>query len=755
MPDNQPTKQSYFKSVLARKLILYVLFFSLLVTVLGASLQLSLDYKRDLERLHYEIDRIETSQLPSMITSVWVADQTEIGLKLQEILSLPYIQYLEIRTAQGELVASAGVQQPENIIAKRFPLHHTFRGQEVDLGDFYVEATLADLRQKMGSKILIGLLTLGFEIFLVALFIFLIFYFLIGQDLKILADYTSNLDSENLDLPLRLKRSETRHQPDELDLVAASLNKMRTRLLLEINKLKKAEAKIAEGKAEFAAIFNSINDALVFVDLQRRVVMINPAFTTIFGYQFAEIAGQTTDFIYVDPESYKEQGRLRYNQDAEDRESVYENEYRRKDGTVFTGETLGAKVRNKDGEVIGFLGVIRDITEKKRTLAEKADLEANLRQAYKMEALGTMAGGIAHDFNNILTIILGNVDFALEGLPADHTSRESMTRVQDAAIRAKNLVSQILAFSRQQRRKAIPLKPQVLVTDSLKLLRSTTPTTISIVEFIDADCRTIMADPTQFQQLLMNLFANAVFAMDEKGPIEVSLQETELRPEDFHQDEGLRPGPYARLTVTDTGTGMDQETIARIFDPFYTTKDIGKGTGMGLSVVHGIVESYGGIIRVSSEPGKGSTFDVYFPIVEHEEIIAPAAAPAAIPSGTERVLLVDDEEGLVLLGRRILEQLGYKVTCETDSRAALQTFRDAPDSFDLLITDQSMPDMSGLELTAEILKIRADLPIILCSGYSTKVSAENAAELGISALVEKPYGKKILAEAIRRVLDDR
>jgi PAS domain S-box-containing protein len=527
---------------------------------------------------------------------------------------------------------------------------------------------------------------------------------------------------------------------------------MRTNLLLEINKLKEAEARIAEGKAEFAAIFNSINDALVFVDPQRRIIMINPAFTTIFGYQFAEIAGQTTEFFYADPEAYKEQGQGKYNHDAEDQQPVYETDYRRQDGSVFVGETLGVKVRNRGGEVIGFLAIIRNINEKKLLLAEKAALEANLRQAYKMEALGTMAGGIAHDFNNILAIILGNVDFALEDIPAGHPSRYSMEQVLAAANRAKDLVRQILSFSRQKKRQAISLKPQIMVKETLKLLRSTTPATISIIENIDPECRSIKIDPTQFHQLIMNLFTNATYAMAEKGQIEIGLRETVLRPNDFQAAERPRPGPYARFSVTDSGIGMDRETIERIFDPFYTTKELGQGTGMGLSVVHGIIERYGGIIRVTSEPGKGSTFDVYFPIVKDEEMIAPSPVTATYPGGSERVLFVDDEKSLGLMGRRILEQLGYRVRVETGSLAALQTFKAAPDSFDLLITDQSMPEMSGLELIAEILKIRADLPVILSTGYSTKVSTENVAKLGISALVMKPYEKKILAETIRRVL---
>jgi PAS domain S-box-containing protein len=753
MPDEQPPKQSYFQSVLARKLILYILLFSSLVTVLGASLQLFLIYKRDLAHLNYVVDQIKTSQLPSVINSVWVADQEEIDIKLQEILSLPDIRYLEIRDADDDkVIASAGEQDSENIISRKYRLSHDFRNREVELGHLYIEATVDGIYRNLLNRICITLLIMGVEIFVVALFIFLVFYLLIGRDLKILADYTSGLDLDHLDRPLNLHRSANGRQRDELDLVASSINKMRASLLREINKLKEAETRIAAGKAEFAAIFNSITDALLFVDQHRRIIMTNPAFTAIFGYQFTEIAGQTAQFLYADPEVFVAQGRTRYNPEAEDQQPVYETDYRRQDGSVFAGETLGVKVRNRGGEVIGFLAIIRNINEKKLLLAEKAALEANLRQAYKMEALGTMAGGIAHDFNNILAIILGNVDFALEDLPVGHPSRYSMEQVLAAANRAKDLVRQILSFSRQKKRQAISLKPQIMVKETLKLLRSTTPATISIIENIDPECRSIKIDPTQFHQLIMNLFTNATYAMAEKGQIEIGLRETVLRPNDFQADERPRPGPYARFSVTDSGIGMERETIERIFDPFYTTKEFGQGTGMGLSVVHGIVERYGGIIRVTSEPGKGSTFDVYFPIVKDEEMIAPSPVTATYPGGSERVLFVDDEKSLGLMGRRILEQLGYRVRVETGSLAALQTFKAAPDSFDLLITDQSMPEMSGLELIAEILKIRADLPVILSTGYSTKVSTENVAKLGISALVMKPYEKKILAETIRRVL---
>jgi PAS domain S-box-containing protein len=744
------TENYYFKSILGRKLVLYIMLFSIAVIFIGATFQLFLDYKEDRERLNYVVGQIKTSQLPSVIKSLWVADQELIEIKLNEMLSLPYIEYLEIRH-NGKVVARAGSSFSENVITKSYPLFYTFRARQIKLGELYLEASLVEIYQRLIRNILTNLLVLGSFIFLVAFFSLLAFYFLIGRDLKILADYTGKLNLDNLDVPLKLAFN--RRWPDEIGMVASSLNGMRENLRAEIAKLQKAEHEIARSHAQFEAIFNSITDALVFVDTKRRIIRTNPAFTAIFGYSLDEIAGKTTELIHADPADYSAQGQARYTVEETINEQLYEVRYRRKDGSVFTGETLGVKVWDDTGAIIGFLGIVRDITEKKRTLEEKNRLEASLRQAYKMEALGTMAGGIAHDFNNILAIIIGNSDLALEDIEPGHPSRYSLEQVREAAVRAKNLVRQILSFSRQEKRKAIPMQPRVLVKETLNLLRSTTPATVSIVERIDPECRPILANPTQFHQLVMNLFNNAVSAMDERGMIEVGLREVELGGEDLRPDENARPGFYVMLSVSDTGTGMDRKTIERIFDPFFTTKPFGKGTGMGLAVVHGIVESYSGIIRVESQPGRGSTFKLYFPVVDGLEVIESAEPDKVTRNGTERILFVDDEESLGAMGRRILERLGYEVATESSSFAALEIFRSEPDDFDVLITDQAMPELSGLALIAEVRKIRKDLPIILCTGYSTKVSAENAEELGIDELVIKPYEKKILAEAIRKAIE--
>lgn len=429
------------------------------------------------------------------------------------------------------------------------------------------------------------------------------------------------------------------------------------------------------------------------------------------------------------------------------------NEYRliRKNGTVIYVHTAGV-LKYEQGKYPKVFATVQDITERKRAEEEKEKLEEKLRQAYKMDALGTLTGGIAHDFNNLLAIIVGYSELIRSDSSDESNVQECIKQVELAAHRATDLVRQILAFSRQTGNELIPVRLQSLVKESIKLLRATIPTTIEIIQDIHPQCGVVNADPTQINQIMINLCTNAVHAMDEKGVLEVALQEVDLKPEALIDRPGFSPGPYVCLSVLDTGAGMDKKTIDRIFNPFFTTKDVGKGTGMGLSVVHGLVESHGGFVTVESEPGKGSTFNVFLPVTEKEEFFE-VETTEPIQTGNERILVVDDEPNLTALARRILENLSYKVVSESSSTKALEIFKSNPEQFDLVITDQSMPDMSGSELIAEVLKIRPDIPCILCTGFSSKVSAKTASDYGISKYINKPYSKKLLAETVREVLD--
>ncbi len=370
-----------------------------------------------------------------------------------------------------------------------------------------------------------------------------------------------------------------------------------------------------------------------------------------------------------------------------------------------------------------------------------------------MEALGTVAGGIAHDFNNILGAILGYAEMAKEDAPPGTRFEKDLEKVLIAANRAKELVKQILAFSRQAQIERIPIKIQPLINEGLKMLRSSIPTTISITQDIDPESGIILADPTQVQQVLINLCTNAYHAMEKNGgELSVTLKTTFIGPDKQEILLHVSPGEYLEFTVSDTGSGIRPDVIGKIFDPYFTTNKIGEGTGMGLAIIHGIVSDYGGTITVESELGKGSSFHVYFPVVE-KDAFPKIKKLEDIPEGKERILFIDDEELLAEMGRDMLERLGYHVTVRCSSIEALTTFQNTPNEFDIVITDQTMPGMTGADLARRMMQIRPDIPIILCTGYSNLIDEHSAKALGIKEFAFKPIAKNDIAKLIRKVLD--
>jgi len=435
---------------------------------------------------------------------------------------------------------------------------------------------------------------------------------------------------------------------------------------------------------------------------------------------------------------------------------------------------IGVCLKNRQDETIGMLGLfsknpidlpdhareVLDMIASKATAAieqeraEKAEkqLQARLAQAQKMEAIGVLAGGIAHDFNNVLAAIMGYTELAVEDAPPDSRAVNDLEKVLTAAHRAKDLVKQILAFSRQSSLDRTPVKIQPLVKESLKMLRASIPSTISITQDIDPLDGTVMADPTQIHQVIMNLCTNAYHAMENTGgELSVKVKTTpidSLAPSDERQ---IPPGKYVELTVTDTGTGIGADIIDKIFEPYFTTKGTGKGSGMGLAIIHGIITSYGGAITVKSAIGQGTTFTVYLPVVE--EVIRESGELKEIPGGKGRILFVDDEELLMKMGREMLEMLGYTVTSRDSSKEALETFMAAPNLFDLVITDQTMPEMTGIDLARRMLQIRPDVPIILCTGYSPLVDEESAKLIGIREFAIKPLTMASIAQLIRKTLN--
>lgn len=519
----------------------------------------------------------------------------------------------------------------------------------------------------------------------------------------------------------------------------------------EIEERKRLEGVLRESEHKFKTLFQLSPEALALASLdETRIYEANDAYCRLFGYSKEEVIGRTSVEIGIWP--YREE-RLALREILASRGSVRDFECHI--GTR-PGEIKNAQVSIEIVELHGrqsMLVVTKDITERKIAEEERLRVEAQLRQAQKMEAIGTLAGGIAHDFNNILAIIFGYCEMGLTDVGQFHPLRRCLEQILSAAHRARDLVKQILAFSRQgeqQDRQAVELSS--LIKETIKLLRASLPASIEIRHNVREGMA--LVDPTQIHQVILNLSTNAAYAMNDQGVLTIALSPVMVDSTALIGTPKIPPGAYLKLSVSDTGTGIDTETLERIFEPYFTTKEIGKGTGLGLAVVHGIVKRHEGGIAVHSQQGEGTTFEVYLPQVEYRP--SPTVQQRApLPEGKERILVVDDEETLSNLIAGMLGSLGYSVRGFTSGLTALACFRSHPDEFDLVITDHTMPHISGTELAREILRIRADIPVILCTGFSEKVTSETVADTGIRELVMKPFDRRTIAEVVRNVLDGR
>jgi PAS domain S-box-containing protein len=431
---------------------------------------------------------------------------------------------------------------------------------------------------------------------------------------------------------------------------------------------------------------------------------------------------------------------------------IFELEHYRKDGSTFWVEVTARFLNDQSGKATRVLGVSRDISERKKAEIEKKSLEVKLQQAHKMEAIGTLAGGIAHDFNNILYIINGYAELALKQSDTHPAVKSKLENILKAGDRAKTLVKQILSFSRQEAVEKKPIMVHLIVKEALKFIRSSIPTTIQIQQEIISDSK-ILADPVQIHQILMNLCTNAEHAMAETGGVlKVSLFDTVLDDDFVKGNPILQSGPFICLSVSDTGQGISVDQKNRIFDPFYTTKAPGVGTGLGLAVVHGIVSKHGGAIMVESELGKGSVFNIYLPIVDGQSL-SEVELVEEPPGGKERILFIDDDASLATMGKEMLEVLGYQVVACSNSKEAMEIFKSDPNKFDLIITDMTMPGLTGDRLAIEAMNLRPDLPVILMSGFSKHINEEAAKKIGIKEFIMKPISLQKIATAIRSAID--
>ncbi len=516
-------------------------------------------------------------------------------------------------------------------------------------------------------------------------------------------------------------------------------------IIEDITERKRSEAAIRHSEEKYRTVLEANPDPVVVYDIDGKVVYFNPAFTEVFGWTLEERLGKKND-AFVPEEAWRETKVMIEKVLAGERFSGIETCRYNKKGETIPVSISGAIYKDQHGDPIGSIINLRDISNQKR-------MEALLQQSQKMEAIGTLAGGIAHDFNNMLFPLVGYSEMLRDDLPADSPLQHHVNRILEAAMRSKDLVEQILSFSRQGHQEIKLMKMQPIVKESIKLLRSSIPTTIDIRQDIDPGCGPVVADPTQVHQIVMNLATNAFHAMEDSGGrLNVHLKQVRMESDPSLLPD-FTPGEYARLTVADTGIGIEKNIVNKIFDPYFTTKETGKGTGLGLSVVQGIVKRCHGDIRIYSEPGKGTEIKVYLPIADRKIEGLPIDPSEAIQGGTEKILLVDDEVTIVTMEQRILERLGYRVAIRTGSVDALEAFRANPDTFDLVVTDMNMPNMTGVQLAGEIKKIRPEIPIILCTGFSYQVNEEKSKALGIQGFIMKPVVRKEIAGVIRKVLD--
>ncbi len=514
----------------------------------------------------------------------------------------------------------------------------------------------------------------------------------------------------------------------------------------DITRRKAFEKALQDSERRFRAIFESAQDAIFIKDLHQRYTYVNPAMEQMFHLSGDQFLGKTDREVF---------GR-------DDEVGSAEKEY-----TVLMGKGSEEEViltldhrkvhfhvkkvplYNSENQISGICGIARDFTDQRQ-------LEGRLRQALKMEAIGTLAGGIAHDFNNILTGLLGFTDLAVQQNNDDPVMDNYLRQVQQAGIRARDLVKQILTFARKSEPVVTPVYLKDVLAETIKFLRSAIPSTIDIRHRLDSDAF-VVGDKTQLQEVIINLCTNAAHALEaEGGAIDIQLTDVCIEESGGDAYAEHSPGNFVEMAVVDTGVGIPEEIVNKIFEPYFTTKERGRGTGLGLAVVHGIVKNYGGDIQVTSDVGVGTTVRVMLPAYQKTETseTAPGGDPADIQANDERILLVDDEESITIVCRKMLEAHGYRVDTATRSMDAISMFKAEPDAFDLVITDMTMPQMSGDALSREILSLRPDMPIILCTGYSDVVSSESAREIGIRSVTMKPFESGELARLVRRVLDE-
>ncbi len=764
-----------------------IIIFTLLVALISAFIYMYFPRKLERQAIALLADKAQSiTRLAAFNVSPALVfeDKHDLGQILESFKQDKEIVYIVVHDSRGEVfnafnhaaavradyrlhLTAAPISEDELIYRTKAPIIHRKR----QIGQLFLGMSLESLwAQVTRSKHTTTLVSA--VLFFVGVLAVLLISTVITNPLKKMVHTIEDISAGDL------SRRASFSSHDEVGNLAAAFNLMVENLEKYSNQLKelnitledkvaerteKLQVEVYERRLAQEALEKSeekyrrlVNNSLVgiYITQDHCLKFCNQQFAEIFGYDTPrQILGIHMKELLTG-ESWSQRSReQRSGLPAEKNPERYELKGVHKNGTVFDIEVLENRIHYLGNTAIE--GILIDITTRKQAEMERKRLENRLRQAQKMESLGILAGGIAHDFNNLLGVIIGYTELTLSDLPGGSTGEDNLQRVLLASQQAVELVKQILAFSRKREERRRQILLSSVVDDALKLIRSTLPTTIDIRRDIAAQESPVLANKSEIHQVILNLCANAAYAMREKGGIlTITLKEIDLEPGSISSVH-LEPGRYERLTISDTGCGITPDIIERIFEPYFTTKKDGEGTGMGLAVAHGIVKGYGGDITVYSEPGTGTAFYIFLPVTEEKGAEYVERPEEPIKGGSERILFVDDENLLAEMTRDMLTEMGYRVEIRTGSIEALEVFRANPGGFDLVITDQTMPYMTGLQLTKEIRKIRRNIPIILCSGYSESVNEENYRIHDIDAFILKPVTKKIMDRTIREVLDKK
>lgn len=741
-------------SPIAKKLMVMIVAFSTTITIVTTGVQFLLDYRKELRGIQRQIETIKTTQMGSLSRSLWTFDAQGVQIVLNNALHIEDIEYLAVYVDDRHSW-SGGKLVSRRTIDKTIPIHFRNGLQNVAVGTLRIVASLDNVYERLLKKAVFILVGNGFKTFFVSFFILFLFQRLVTRHLVDLKEYATRVANGAADSPFKLNRAKKYEaEADELDSVTSAINLMRENLRTEIRKLKQAETTLRANEEDLKEAQRIARLGSWRLDIASNQVVWSEELYKIYGFDpsFPPPPYSEHQKLFT-PESWQKLSRALAGTVATGTPYELELETVREDGSHGWMWVHGEAVFDARGQKIGLKGVAQDITERKQSEEENTKLAGQLLQAQKMEAIGNLAGGIAHDFNNILASIIGFTELALEEAKPGSKQKADLREVYAAGLRAKELIKQILAFARKTEESTKPVEPGKIITEVLRLIRSSLPSTIEIRHEINSASR-VMANPIQIHQVILNLCTNAAQAMSANGGLlSLSLRDVSAESTGGELPAGLTAADYLEMSISDSGVGISPEIVDLIFDPYFTTKGVGEGTGMGLAMVKGIVEGYGGRIVVKSELGTGTAFTIYLPIIKNFRPQEDPSIPASRSGENEHILLVDDEPQIVTMGRRMLENLGYRVTTATSSHSALKIFTEQSANIDLVITDMTMPRMTGDILVTELRKIRSDTPIILCTGYSERLGGDSFQKTEINALVYKPFSQAELTTIVREVLD--